>query len=113
MHYMQQPPWAHHSSFTRALKPPQLEDMLPQPCTAHAALDPVQQELPQARQVKLTEQLGQGDACSGRRFRLAAHRLALILIRRTGELQMAARRRFFAAHPVFALALLCPAASYP
>jgi hypothetical protein len=84
MHYMQQAPWMRHSSFTRALKPPQLEDVRPQPCTAHAALDPVQQELPQARQVKLTEQFGQGDACSGRRLRLAAHRRALTLIRRTG-----------------------------
>jgi hypothetical protein len=52
MHHMQQAPWVQHLSFTRALKPPQFEDVLPQPCTAHAALDPVQQELPQARHVE-------------------------------------------------------------
>jgi hypothetical protein len=42
MRHMQQAPSVHHLSFSRALKPPQLEDVLPQPCTAHAALNLVQ-----------------------------------------------------------------------
>src|SRR5437762_13686446 len=62
------------SALLRAVRPPQLADVLPQPGTAHAALDPVQQELLQARQVEAIEQLGQGAACCCCRLRLAEHR---------------------------------------